>query len=256
MASKQETADQAYETAVPAALSGESVKADPAPKAQPKVQPAQAETSEAPKPVSMARTAKTAPSPAPKPAAKAAKRRTTPQKKLPPKSTFRAAAAKPKIQAAPVSKGQLNMKDMVTKFAEQAKANAEAFSADFGARAQEAMAKTNKLAEEAAAFHKSNAEAVMESGKIAVKNFETLREESISFARKSFEDGSNAIKSLTSVTSPAEFFKLYAENSKKAFDAAAAQASKNSELLVKMTNDSFAPISNRMSVISSQLKVA
>lgn len=256
MASKQNDADQTYETAAPAVLSGASVTAAPSPKVPPAAKTADTDASKAAAPVDTTRAAKTAKSPAAKPATKAAKRRTASPKNISSKSPSTAAAAKPKFQAASVSKGQLNMKDMVTKFAEQAKANAEAFSAEFGARAQDAMAKSSKLAEEAAAFNKSNVEAVVESGKIAVKNFETLRDESISFARKSFEDGSNAIKSLTSVTSPAEFFKLYAENSKKAFDAAAAQASKNSELLVKMTNESFAPISNRMSVISSQLKVA
>jgi phasin family protein len=278
MASKQETANQTYETAAPAAPTGVSAAKAPAPKApvmdaKPSVaaplapkasaKPASAETSKAAKPVAVPPAAKAAKSPASKPVTKAAKRRTTPTPKTTPthnnktnKTTIRAAAAKPIFQAASVSKGQLNMKDMVTKFAEQAKANAEAFSAEFGARAQDAMTKGSKLAEEATAFNKSNVEAVVESGKIAVKNLETLRDESISFARKSFEDSSHAFKSLTSVTSPAEFFKLYAENSKKAFDAAAAQASKNSELLVKMTSDSFAPISNRMAVISSQLKVA
>lgn len=256
MASKQETAEKTYETAAPAPQTGASVTAAPSPKAQPAAKTADTDATKAVKPVIAARLAKTAKSPASKPATKTAKRRTTSPKPNAPKSPNQAGAAKPNFQAASVSKGQLNMNDMVTKFAEQAKANAEAFSALFGVRAQDAMSKSSKLAEDAAAFNKSNVEAVVESGKIAVKNLETLRDESISFARKSFEDGSQAVKSLASVKSPAEFFKLYAENSKKAFDAAAAQASKNSELLVKMTNESFAPISNRMSVISSQMKVA
>lgn len=137
------------------------------------------------------------------------------------------------------------MNEFVSKFAEQAKARAEAMSAEFGARTQEAVE-----------FSKSNVEAVVESGKIAAKNLEALREEGMSFARKSFEDNSAAIKSLTSVSSPMEFFKLLTENNKKAFEATVAQTSKNSEFLVKMATESFAPISNRMSVISAQLKVA
>src|SRR3546814_10344131 len=93
---------------------------------------------------------------------------------------------------------------------------------------------------------------LVESGKIAAKNFETLGQEGVAFARKSFEDTTAALKGYTAVKSPAEFFKLYAENSKKAFDAAVAQTSKTSELVVKLTNDSFAPISNRVSVITSR----
>lgn len=148
------------------------------------------------------------------------------------------------------------MNEFVNKFAEETKARVDEFGSQFGERTQEAFAKTNKLAEEAAAFNQSNIEAVVESTKIAAKNLEVLRDESIAFARKSFEDSNAALQSFASVKSPSDFFKLYAENSKKAFDAAVAQASKNSELLMKMSNESFAPISNRMSVISSQLKVA
>src|SRR3546814_5946514 len=116
------------------------------------------------------------------------------------------------------------------------------------------MAKSSKRAEEAVEFNKANLEALGESGKIAAKNLETLGQEGVAFARKSFEDTTAAMKGYTAVKSPAEFFKLYAENSKKAFDAAVAQTSTTSELFVKMTNESFAPISNRVSVITSKMK--
>lgn len=194
-----------------------------------------------------------------KPAVKAktsAKTDAAPKPKVKPVAEKKANTAKPTVNAASPSKGPLNMNDMLTKFAEQAKANAEAFTAQFGERAKDAFAKSGKLAEESAAFNKSNVEALVESGKLAAKNMEMLRDESLSYMRKSFEDGSLAMKSLTSVTSPAEFFKACAENNRKAMDAAVAMAAKNSEMMVKMSSDAFAPISNRMSVISSQMKVA
>ena len=209
-----------------------------------------------------------APKPMPKPAATppSAKAPATPRKaKAAPKvkpAVKAKAAPKPKTKtsnakpdAAIPSKGQLNMNDMLTKFAEQAKANAEAFTAQFGERAKDAFAKSSKLAEESAAFNKSNVEALVESGKVAVKNIEVLRDESLSYMRKSFEESSAAMKSMTSVSSPAEFFKLCAENNRKAMDYAVAQASKNSEMLVKMSSDVFAPLSNRMSVVSAQMKM-
>ena len=121
---------------------------------------------------------------------------------------------------------------------------------------RKSLAKTSKLAEEAVEFNKANLEALVEAGKIAAKNAEVLGQEGVTFARKSFEDTTAALKGYTSVKSPTEFFKLYAENSKKAFDAAVAQSSKTSELVVKMANDSFAPISNRVSVITSKMKAA
>ena len=105
-------------------------------------------------------------------------------------------------------------------------------------------------------FNKANVEALVAAGKIAAKGIETLGQEGVTYARKSFEDTTAALKGYTAVKTPADFFKLYAENSKKAFDAAVAQTSKTSELVVKLTNESFAPISNRVSVITSKMKAA
>ena len=195
-----------------------------------------------------------------KPAAKKAAAPKAAAKKVAPKKATVKIASKP-LKAAPkpvaaVSKGIKTMNDTVKKFADEAKTRTEALTADFNEKAKEAMSKTSKLAEEAVEFNKANIEAMVEAGKIAAKNMEVLGQEGVTFARKSFEDTTAALKGYTSVKSPTEFFKLYAENSKKAFDAAVAQTSKTSELVVKLTNDSFAPISNRVSVITSKMKAA
>lgn len=253
MPMKQNDADKTLETTAPAsALSpAKAIETPPletaAPKsAAPAAKPIKAVKAAAVKPVRKAKLA------VQKPVRQAAAKRVSNPKIATPK----AAAAKAERPAASVSKGLLDMNEFVSKFAEEAKARVANFGSQFGERTQEAFAKTNKLAEEAAAFNQSNIDAVVESTKIAAKNLEVLRDESLAFARQSFEDNSAIFQSFASVKSPADFFKLYAENSKKIFDAAVSQTSKNSELMVKMTNESFAPISNRMSVISSQLKVA
>ena len=187
-------------------------------------------------------------------AAKPAAKKVAPKKAAANTITPKAKAAPKPVAAA--SKGFKTMNDTVKKFAEDAKTRAEAMTAEFNEKAKEAMSKSSKLAEEAVEFNKANIEAMVESGKIAAKGFETLGQEGVAFARKSFEDTSAALKGYTAVKTPADFFKLYAENSKKAFDAAVAQTSKTSELVVKLTNDSFAPISNRVSVITSKMKAA
>ena len=246
MATKMDSAEKAFEAATL------ETAAKPATPAAPAVAEAAAPTPakvEAPKTKTVKAKAKPVQKKAAKPATKAA----------PKKATAKTIA--PKIKAAPkpvaaATKGFKTMNDTVKKFADEAKARTEALTADFNERAKEAMSKTSKLAEEAVEFNKANVEALVEAGKIAAKNLETLGQEGVAFARKSFEDTSAALKGYTAVKSPAEFFKLYAENSKKAFDAAVAQTSKTSELVVKMANDSFAPISNRVSVISSKMKAA
>ena len=143
-----------------------------------------------------------------------------------------------------------------TETTKQAAEKVQALFADANEKAKTAFEKSSKFGEEFAALTKGNVEALVESGKIAATGIETLGQEGVAFARKSFEDTTAALKGYTAVKSPAEFFKLYAENSKKAFDAAVAQTSKTSEMVVKLANDSFAPISNRVSVISSKMKAA
>lgn len=175
-------------------------------------------------------------------------------KKIAPKpAKITQAATKPVAAAA---KGLKIMNDTVKKFADETKTRMETLTTDMNGRTKEAMAKSGKLAEEAVAFNKANLEALVEAGKIAAKNMEVLGQEVVAFGRKSVEEATVAVKGYSAVKTPADFFKLYAENSKKAFDAAVAQTSKTSELVVKMANDSFAPISNRVSVITSKMKSA
>lgn len=249
MATKMDSAEKAFE----AATLETAAKPVAAPAAPAVAAPA-VEAKAAPAPVKI-KTVTAKAKPVQKKAAKPA-----PKKIAPKKAVAKTIAPKP-VKAAPkpaaaVTKGFKTMNDTVKKFAEDAKTRTEALTADFNEKAKEALAKSSKLAEEAVEFNKANIEALVESGKIAAKGIETLGQEGVAFARKSFEDTTAALKGYTAVKSPAEFLKLYAENSKKAFDAAVAQTSKTSELVVKLTNDSFAPISNRVSVITSKMKAA
>ncbi|WP_447761597.1 phasin family protein [Sphingopyxis panaciterrae] len=254
MATKLDSAEKAFEAATletAAPVAAPAVPVDPAAPAAVKAAPAPAKI----KTVKAKATPVAKKVAAPKAAAKKAAPKKAVAKKIAPQTAKTPFKAAPKPVAA-ASKGFKTMNDTVKKFADEAKTRTEALTADFNEKAKEAMSKTSKLAEEAVEFNKANVEALVEAGKIAAKNLETLGQEGVTFARKSFEDTSAALKGYTAVKSPTEFFKLYAENSKKAFDAAVAQTSKTSELVVKMANDSFAPISNRVSVISSKMKAA
>ncbi|MBJ7500626.1 MAG: phasin family protein [Sphingopyxis sp.] len=246
MATKMDSAEKAFEAATletaakPVAAPAAPVEAAPAAKVEAPV-----------KTKTVAAKAKPVQKKAAKPAAKKVAPKKAAAKTIAPKPAK--TAPKP---AALATKGLKTMNDTVKKFADEAKTRAETLTADFNEKAKEAFAKSSKLAEEAVEFNKANIEALVESGKIAAKGIETLGQEGVTFARKSFEDTTAALKGYTAVKTPADFFKLYAENSKKAFDAAVAQTSKTSELVVKLTNDSFAPISNRVSVITSKMKAA
>ena len=246
MATKMDSAEKAFEAA--------TLETAPKPVAAPAAPAQAAPAAKAAAPVktkTVAAKAKPVQKKAAKPAAKKVALKKAAAKTLAPKPAK--AAPKP---AALATKGLKTMNDTVKKFADEAKTRTEALTADFQERSKDAFAKSSKLAEEAVEFNKANVEALVEAGKIAAKGIETLGQEGVTYARKSFEDTTAALKGYTAVKTPADFFKLYAENSKKAFDAAVAQTSKTSELVVKLTNDSFAPISNRVSVITSKMKAA
>ncbi|HET6524008.1 phasin family protein [Sphingopyxis sp.] len=246
MATKMDSAEKAFEAA--------TLETAAKPVAAPAVPAEAAPAAKAAAPVKTKTVAAKA-KPVQKKAAKPAAKKVAPKKAAAKTLASKPAKAAPK-PAALATKGLKTMNDTVKKFADEAKTRAETLTADFNEKAKEAMAKSSKLAEEAVEFNKANLEALVESGKIAAKGIETLGQEGVTFARKSFEDTTAALKGYTAVKTPADFFKLYAENSKKAFDAAVAQTSKTSELVVKLTNDSFAPISNRVSVITSKMKAA
>ncbi len=176
-------------------------------------------------------------------------------------ATIKATKAAPvKTVKTTVSKGTKTMTDTVKNYAETAKAQFEAMFGDsfgdMGTKAKDMMAQGQKVAADVVEFSKGNLEAVVESGKITAKGVEVLARDGFDYGRKSMEDTTAAIKSMTAVKSPTEFMTLNTELSKKAFDSAVAQASKQSELMLKLANDAFAPISGRFSVAMSKFKNA
>jgi phasin family protein len=183
-------------------------------------------------------------------------------KKSPIVKAVKAIAAKAPVKT-PIHtsvKGTKSMTDTVKNYADAAKAQFEAMFgdnfADFGTKAKDMMAQGQKVAAEVVEFSKGNLEAVVESSKITAKGAQVIAKDSFDYGRKSVEDTTAAFKSLTAVKSPTEFMTLNTELSKKAFDSAVAQASKQSELMLKLANDAFAPISGRFSVAMTKFKNA
>lgn len=148
---------------------------------------------------------------------------------------------------------------MATTFQNTAETNtakAQAFFADFNDRTKAGVEKATKLAEEANEFAKGNLEAVVESGRIAAKGFETLGQDAAEYSRKSFESATATLKTLASVKSPTEFFKLQSDFVRGAFDSYVAEASKTTEAVLKLAGDAAQPLSNRFAVAAEKVKTA
>ncbi|MBS0480287.1 MAG: phasin family protein [Proteobacteria bacterium] len=156
-------------------------------------------------------------------------------------------------QAAPAIKKEVTkMTDTIKDAAEKG----QAYFADFTAKAKDAAAKGQKAFEELNEFNKGNVEALVESGKIAAKGFETLGQGYADYARRQFEGATAAFKSFAGAKSPTEFFKLHTDFVKGQFDSMVAETSKNTEAFIKLAGDVAKPISNRVAVAAEKLKVA
>lgn len=198
-----------------------------------------------------------APKPAPQPvAAKVETPKPAPVKAEMPKT--KTVETAPKAQPAPaaVAKKGPTMNDTVNKIANETAERAQAAFGDVNARAKAAMEKGAKLFEEINEFNKGNIEALVESSKVAAKAAETLGQEAAETARKNYETASSALKSFASVKSPTELFQLQSEYARNAFDAFVAQASKNSETVLKLAGEVVQPLSSRFAVAAEKIKKA
>lgn len=116
------------------------------------------------------------------------------------------------------------------------------------AKAQAAFEKSSSMLSEAGDFAKGNVEAIVESSKIFAEGVQTMGSSMVSEGRTAFEAMTGDIKELAAVKSPTDFFKLQSEMVRKNFDNAVAQSSKNTETLLKLMSDAFAPVSGRVSL--------
>ena len=161
--------------------------------------------------------------------------------------------------AAAAQEAPAAIKKEVTKMNDQIKDAAEkgqAYFTEFTAKAKAAAEKGAKAFEELNEFNKGNVEALVESGKIAAKGFETLGQDYADYARKQFETATAAFKGFAAVKSPTELFKLQSDYVRGQFDSFVAESSKNTEAVIKLAGDVAKPISNRVALAAEKIKVA
>lgn len=197
-----------------------------------------------------------------KPAAKkVAAKKTAAPKKPAVKTTVKPVAAKKaaKVSAAPKTNPVIKLKDTIMATAKNTDitATAKEVIADVQTRAKTAYAKTTELAGEATEFGKANVEAVVESGKIFFAGAQDIVRSDIETGKTVLETVTEDAKKVAAVKSPTELMQLQGEIARRNFDALVSFGSKRTEAWVKLYNDAFAPISNRVSVAAEKIsKVA
>ncbi|MFN2101069.1 phasin family protein [Altererythrobacter sp. MF3-039] len=162
-------------------------------------------------------------------------------------------AAKPtKVSSITELKDTIMAKTNTTKFTKTVKETA----ADVQSRAKAAYDKGSEMFSEAAEFNKANIEALVESGKVLAGAVQDMGREAVADTKTVFETVTADAKKMAAVKSPTELFQLQGEIARRNFDAMVAYNSKNIEKTIKLANDVFAPVSNRVSVAAERISKA
>ncbi len=193
---------------------------------------------------------------------KKAAAKTVAKKKAPAKKPVAAKTTAARKKAAttnitPISK----LKENIMATAKNAKttdytAKAKEVAADMQTRAKAAYDKGTELTKDTVEFQKGNFEALVESGKILASGMQDMGRIYVEEAKTAAETVQADVKKMAAVKSPTELFQLQGEIMRRNFDAMVSTTSKNTEAMLKLANEAFAPVSNRMSLAAEKVRKA
>jgi hypothetical protein len=124
-------------------------------------------------------------------------------------------------------------------------------------KAKAAYEKGTVALTEATDFTKGNVEAMVESGKILAAGAQSLGKSYVEEAKSAYETMTADVKDMAAVKSPTELFQLQGKIARRNFDAFVSLSSKNTDAMLKLANDAFAPLTGRVTLAAEKLsKVA
>lgn len=127
---------------------------------------------------------------------------------------------------------------------------------DMQSRAQTAYEKSSEITGEMSEFAKGNVEAMVEAGKLLAAGMQNMGKTYVEDAKSAYETVTGDLKEVAAIKSPSELFQLQGKLARRNFDAMVAFSSKQTETMMKLANESFAPISSRMSVAAEKISKA
>ena len=167
-----------------------------------------------------------------------------------------AATAAPKFKTATPSKPKFKEPRMATKTTKDYTATIKAAAADVQAKAKLALAMGSEVLGEAGAFTKGNVEAVKSSGKILSAGLQGLGKTYVSEGKSAYATVTGDVKELKAVKSPTDLVRLQTSILRRKLDHAFDFGGKNSETMIKLAGEVFAPISARASLAIAKVKKA
>lgn len=156
------------------------------------------------------------------------------------------AKAKPTTQAieTALEAGQERFEQAVKSGAETATKNMEQLATYARKHFEDSVTAMNEIS----GLSKGHMEALVASTQAATKGAEALTKAAADYSKKSMDELTVTMKTLTSAKSPKEFFEVNNQIAKANYDNFVAHSSKFTEMSIKMVNDVFEPLSSRMAV--------
>lgn len=173
------------------------------------------------------------------------------------------AQPKPVPAKAPVAKAPISPPPpFVTELKEMIMATAKtpdytAMMTEMQTRAKDAYEKGTSAMSDITDFAKGNVEAIVESSKIMAGAVQDMGKTCAEEAKSAYETMTADLKDMAAIKSPTELFQLQGKIMRRNFDAFVATGSKNSDSMMKLASDAFAPITSRVNLAAEKIsKVA
>lgn len=116
---------------------------------------------------------------------------------------------------------------------------------DVNDRSQQAVRRSQQVAEELADLTRANIEAVVEAGRVAAEGARSIGQDVVARGREGVEQAADAIRTLAEAKSPTEYLQIQGDIARTSFDRMVAESSRLTEAMVKLAGEAFQPLSNR-----------
>ena len=128
--------------------------------------------------------------------------------------------------------------------------------ADVQNRVRAAYERSTEMTGEMTEFAKGNVEAMVESTRILAAGVQEIARTEMAAVKSVYETVTEDMRQMAAIKSPAELLQLQGEIMRRNFDAMIKHGSKNTENMVRLANDAFAPLSTRMSLAAEKIAKA
>lgn len=138
----------------------------------------------------------------------------------------------------------------------EASARAVSLTADAQKSLGDNLEKFSQRLQDLSSFNQQNLEALAKSSEIAAKALGSIGSEVAAYTRKSYEDRVAAAQDISSAKTVAELIEKQTSFAQHAFEGWAQQAARMSEIYTAAAKDIVAPLGERVSAATEELKSA